>query len=116
MFQRLPNSATAADGIPYRILGTQKFTLKGLRTKFSLLRDGELILFSMIRPRSSTVIVHVSREKKDFHLSSSSFEAALLTGNVLSRFRFVCAINSDQNSSLSDSHNQCSIMLPESSE
>jgi hypothetical protein len=84
--QRLPHSAPAADVIPYRILRTQKLTLKGLRTKFSLLRDGALILFSKIKARSSTEIVHVSREKKDFHFSSSFFEAALLAGNGFKSF------------------------------
>jgi hypothetical protein len=84
--QRLPNSGPPGDLIPYRMFRTQKMTLKGQRTKFSLCRDGKLILFSKIKARATTEIVYISREKKDFHFSSPSFEAALLAGNGFRSF------------------------------
>jgi hypothetical protein len=84
--QRLPQTVKPSNLIPYKIFRTQKLTLKGHRTKFSLFRDGELILFSKIKARSITEIVHISSGKEDFHFSSESFEAALLAGNGFKSF------------------------------
>jgi hypothetical protein len=84
--ERLPNSAKPADLIPYKIVRSQKLTLKGQRTTFSLFRDGALLLFSKIKARSTTEIAHILRAEEAFHFSNESFDAALLAGNSFRTF------------------------------
>jgi hypothetical protein len=84
--QRLPHAVKPTNLIPYKVFRTQKLTLKGQRTKFSLFQDGALILFSKIKARSMTEIVHISKAKESFHFSGESFEAALLAGNGFKSF------------------------------
>jgi hypothetical protein len=84
--QRLPDVARPADLIPYHVHRVSSLTLKGHRTRFSLIRDGSVILHSKIKAQATTEIVHISKGGADFHFSSDSFEAALLAGRGFKSF------------------------------
>jgi hypothetical protein len=84
--RRLRGVALPPDLIPYRILRISSLTLKGQRTEFSLVRDGEVILYSKIKTRAATEAVHISKAKNDFHFSSEASQAALLASRDFRAF------------------------------
>jgi hypothetical protein len=69
---------------PYTILRETEWSLKGKRTTFVLMKDDIPILYSRIKSKSTTEIIHFSRQKNDFHFGNHTFEAALL---VFSQFK-----------------------------
>jgi hypothetical protein len=63
-----------------------QLTLKGQRTQFSLIRDGEVILYSRMKAQAATEAVHMTKAKKDFHFSSQASEAVLLASRGFRAF------------------------------
>lgn len=83
--RRLPGKDSTANLIPYQMRRETIISWHGVRTHYHLILNGQSILSTKIKSKSSTEIINVS-EGADCHFSSKNYKAVILVGQNFSTF------------------------------